>query len=80
VLEEAEVLAGCVVESVDRHRAPSIDRLAAAAEVGRQGALAQALLDGLPGAVQGLCDLWPSSALRASLLDRSALKLLQGGR
>jgi hypothetical protein len=29
VLEDAEVLAGWVVESVGRHRAPSIDRLAA---------------------------------------------------
>jgi hypothetical protein len=29
VLEGAEVLAGCIVESVDRHRALSIDRLAA---------------------------------------------------
>jgi hypothetical protein len=27
VLEEAEVVAGRVVETVDRHRAPSIDRL-----------------------------------------------------
>jgi hypothetical protein len=29
VLEEAEVIAGCVVETVDGHRAPSIDRSAA---------------------------------------------------
>jgi hypothetical protein len=28
VLEEAEVIAGRIVESVDRHRSPSIDRLA----------------------------------------------------
>jgi hypothetical protein len=27
VLEEAEVVAVCVVETVDRHRAPSIDPL-----------------------------------------------------
>jgi hypothetical protein len=29
VLEEAEVFAGCVVETVDGHRAPSIDGSAA---------------------------------------------------
>jgi hypothetical protein len=28
MLEEAQVVAGCVVETIDRHRAPSIDRLA----------------------------------------------------
>ena len=39
--------------------------------------LAEALLDGLPRPVEGLCDLRPGSALRASLLDRSALNLLQ---
>ena len=39
--------------------------------------LAEALLDGLPRPVEGLCDLRPGSALRASLLDRSTLNLLQ---
>ena len=39
--------------------------------------LAEALLDGLPRPVEGLCDLRPRSALRASLLDRSTLNLLQ---
>jgi hypothetical protein len=39
--------------------------------------LAEALLDGLPRTVEGLCDLRPRSALRASLLDRSTLNLLQ---
>jgi hypothetical protein len=29
VLEEAEVFACCVVETADRHHAPSIDRLTA---------------------------------------------------
>ena len=29
VLDEAEIIAGCVVEAVDGHRAPSIGRLAA---------------------------------------------------
>ena len=38
---------------------------------------AEALLDGLPRPVEGLCDLRPRSALRAGLLDRSTLNLLQ---
>jgi hypothetical protein len=40
-------------------------------------ALAEALLDGLPRPVESLRDLRPRSALRASLLDRSALNVLQ---
>jgi hypothetical protein len=48
-----------------------------AAEVRRRDALAEALLDGLPRPIQSLCDLRPRSALGASLLDRSALNLLQ---
>jgi hypothetical protein len=48
-----------------------------AAEVRRRDALAEALLDGLPRPIQSLCDLRPRSALRTSLLDRSALNLMQ---
>jgi hypothetical protein len=40
-------------------------------------ALAEALLDGLPRTVEGLCDLRPGSALRTSLFDCSALNLRQ---
>ena len=45
--------------------------------VGWANALAEALLDGLPGPALGLGDLRPHNALRTGLLDRSSLKLWQ---
>jgi len=45
--------------------------------VADEDALAEPRLDGLPRPVQGLRDLRPGSALRTSLLDSSALDLMQ---
>jgi hypothetical protein len=50
---------------------------ASAAYVAGESALAEALLDRLPRAVQRFCDLRPGGALRTSLFDRSALNVMQ---